>query len=183
MEKSETPAHCWWESEMMQRLSKQSRGSLNVRKVAEQDRGSKPVSSVPPLPLFQFVPPGSCLKLFLGFPQRWTVTCKPKPFPPQVGFGLGALSHHKNQTRTQGKWMKTGSEDTLHESFIRNAQSWHQQKWKAVWWSPVLCGRMWESMATLETKVFSNSLIKDIPQNTLKTGKLYTEAMSFVACE
>ena len=58
----------------------------SVRKQAEQAMRSKPVSSTPPLPPHQLLPPGSCLVEFLSslllvVIQEWN-----KPFPPLVAF-------------------------------------------------------------------------------------------------
>jgi hypothetical protein len=75
-----------------------------IRKQAEQTMVSKPIMSIPPLPLLQFQPPGSCLELLpWDFPLGETVSCKmSKPFPPQVAFGAGV--YHSNRANKDNDW-------------------------------------------------------------------------------
>jgi hypothetical protein len=44
------------------------------KKQVEQAVESKPESRIPPWPLLQFLPLGSCLSSYFGFLQCWTVT-------------------------------------------------------------------------------------------------------------
>ena len=63
-------------------------GLGHIKRVAEQAKGIKTVSSIPSWFLFQFLPPGSCLE-YLPFSQGWTVSGmykSNKPFSPKVGF-------------------------------------------------------------------------------------------------
>jgi hypothetical protein len=69
------------------------------KKAAKQARGTKPVGSVPPWSLLQFLPQGSCP----DFPQSWTVACIRKPnkrFLLQVAFGCGVYHSNGKQTKT-----------------------------------------------------------------------------------
>jgi len=51
--------------------------------------GHKAIINIPPWPLLHSLPPSPCL----GFPQLWTVTCKPnKPFPPQFAISHGVIT-------------------------------------------------------------------------------------------
>jgi hypothetical protein len=61
----------------------------SVRKQTEQAVRSKAVSSVPPWPLLQFLPPSSCLELpWLPFMNEWKLTSEINPFFPTLFWNM-----------------------------------------------------------------------------------------------
>jgi hypothetical protein len=71
----------------------------SLRKQAEHAMESKPVSSTPPWPLHQLLPPGSCpvfvssLTSFSDEERYGNVSQRSKPFPSKFASGHGISSY------------------------------------------------------------------------------------------
>jgi len=103
----------------------------SIRKQAEQAMRNRPVSSTPPWPLLQFLPPDSCLELLPWLPSVEECSLRVVTwntfFPKML---LVAMCSTAKETKTDvhvGKWEKV-----LQAVYGMNPGMWHPRKEKNV---------------------------------------------------